>query len=125
MRDVVCSSALVLSLVGCGGDGDPKVNVSALDARCESLCASDESACSDDVAKCQLDCQARITGFTGFCQTCLLEGDVECGLTGVTCTWGSSGGASCSDAGTRVCCPDPDWYNDAQDCQRYCVESTE
>jgi len=99
---------VVLVLVAaCGGSGgDDGMSLGAIDARCKTLCASNEPACGSDVTACEQECQVRVQDMAPLCGTCLLE---------------HSNGGVCSSG--QLCCPSPEFPNSVMDCGSSCTGS--
>jgi hypothetical protein len=99
---------LVLVLVAaCGGSsGDDGMSLGTIDARCKTLCASNEPTCGSDVTTCEQECQVRVQDMKPLCGTCLLEN-----ANGGECTTG------------QICCPRPEFPNSALDCGSACAGS--
>src|SRR3569623_3590854 len=91
----------------CGGSGgDDGMSLGAIDARCKTLCASNEPACGSDVTACEQECQVRVQDMAPLCGTCLLE---------------HSNGSVCSSG--QLCCPSPEFPNSVMDCGSSCSGS--
>lgn len=98
---------MVLVLVAaCGGSSGDGMSLGAIDARCKTLCASNEPTCGSDVTRCEQECQLRVQNMAPQCGTCLLE---------------NSNGGTCSNG--QVCCPRADFPNSALDCGSACAGS--
>ncbi len=70
---------------------------------CVELCATANDACSPQAAECMQACQARVTGVSGLCALCLLEG-----ARNGACNVGS------------LCCPDPSFPATTSMCAAVC-----
>ena len=130
---MILLSLVVLGAVGCAGT----------DARCTTLCEDDgvgDTCNADSISRCLSSCEARISGVTSLCATCLIEearfredaGGIEVCMSDDTCPEGGRcPGSVCDycigDAAEEARCNPPEEvrctvsFRDSTECASVCV----